>query len=102
MTASVKVIDHPLVQHKLSLMRQKERSTSSFRNLLAEISMLLAYEVTRDLPLVGVRQSRRLRILSQRFADDRSGRGGRGSEELASGGSHGQASASTARISALM
>ena len=52
MTASVKVIDHPLVQHKLSLMRQKERSTSSFRNLLAEISMLLAYEVTRDLPLV--------------------------------------------------
>jgi len=52
MTASVKVIDHPLIQHKLSLMRQKERSTSSFRNLLAEISMLLAYEVTRDLPLV--------------------------------------------------
>jgi uracil phosphoribosyltransferase len=52
MTPSVKVIDHPLVQHKLTLMRQKERSTSSFRNLLAEISMLLAYEVTRDLPLV--------------------------------------------------
>jgi uracil phosphoribosyltransferase len=48
----VTVIDHPLVQHKLTLMRQKERSTSSFRNLLAEISMLLAYEVTRDLPLV--------------------------------------------------
>ena len=52
MTANVKVIDHPLVQHKLSLMRQKERSTNSFRNLLGEISMLLAYEVTRDLPLV--------------------------------------------------
>ena len=46
------VVDHPLVQHKLSLMRQKERSTNSFRNLLGEISMLLAYEVTRDLPLV--------------------------------------------------
>jgi uracil phosphoribosyltransferase len=48
----VKVIDHPLVQHKLSLMRQKERSTNSFRNLLGEIAMLLAYEVTVDLPLV--------------------------------------------------
>ncbi|HEX4339912.1 MAG TPA: uracil phosphoribosyltransferase [Polyangiaceae bacterium] len=49
---TVKVIDHPLVQHKLSLMRQKERSTNSFRNLLGEIAMLLAYEVTVDLPLV--------------------------------------------------
>jgi uracil phosphoribosyltransferase len=53
MTASnVRVIDHPLVQHKLTLMRQKERSTNSFRELLGEISTLLAYEVTRDLPLV--------------------------------------------------
>jgi uracil phosphoribosyltransferase len=50
--ANVKVIDHPLVQHKLTLMRQKERSTNSFRELLGEISTLLAYEVTRDLPLV--------------------------------------------------
>jgi len=50
--ANVKVIDHPLVQHKLTLMRQKERSTNSFRELLGEISALLAYEVTRDLPLV--------------------------------------------------
>src|SRR5688500_19011223 len=49
---NVHVIDHPLVQHKLSLMRQKDRSTSSFRSLLAEISMLLAYELTRDLALV--------------------------------------------------
>jgi len=49
---SVTVIGHPLVQHKLTLLRQKERSTSSFRTLLAEISMLLVYEVTRDLPLV--------------------------------------------------
>jgi uracil phosphoribosyltransferase len=48
----VTVIDHPMVQHKLTLLRQKERSTSSFRSLLAEISMLLVYEVTRDLPLV--------------------------------------------------
>jgi uracil phosphoribosyltransferase len=52
MAPIVHVIHHPLVQHKLSLMRQKERSTSSFRSLLAEISMLLAYELTRDLPLV--------------------------------------------------
>lgn len=53
MTAgNVRVIDHPLVQHKLTLMRQKERSTSSFRELLREISVLLAYEVTRNLPLV--------------------------------------------------
>jgi uracil phosphoribosyltransferase len=46
----VHVIDHPLVQHKLSLMRSKETSTSTFRNLLSEISMLLAYEVCRDFP----------------------------------------------------
>jgi len=46
----VHVIEHPLVQHKLSLMRSKETSTSTFRNLLREISMLLAYEVCRDLP----------------------------------------------------
>ncbi len=45
------IVTHPLVQHKLSLMRDKTASTSSFRRLLREISMLLAYEVTRDLPL---------------------------------------------------
>ena len=50
MAGTVHVIDHPLVQHKLSLMRSKETSTSTFRNLLREISMLLAYEVCRDLP----------------------------------------------------
>jgi uracil phosphoribosyltransferase len=50
MPGKVHVIDHPLVQHKLSLMRSKETSTSTFRNLLSEISMLLAYEVCRDLP----------------------------------------------------
>jgi uracil phosphoribosyltransferase len=41
---------HPLVQHKLTLMRQKDRSTNSFRRLLHEIGMLMAYEVTRDMP----------------------------------------------------
>src|SRR5437868_13491982 len=47
----VTVVDHPLVQHKLSLMRDKRRSTKGFRQLLNEIGMLLCYEVTRDLPL---------------------------------------------------
>jgi uracil phosphoribosyltransferase len=49
MAGKVHVIDHPLVQHKLTLMRSKETSTSKFRSLLREISMLLAYEVWRDL-----------------------------------------------------
>jgi len=47
----VHLIDHPLVQHKLTLMRERDRSTSSFRRLLHEISMLMAYEVTREMPL---------------------------------------------------
>ena len=47
----VTVVDHPLVQHKLTLMRDRTRSTKGFRQLLNEIGMLLAYEVTRDLPL---------------------------------------------------
>ena len=45
------IIDHPLVQHKLSLMRDKNTSTMKFRELLKEISMLMGYEVTRDFPL---------------------------------------------------
>lgn len=51
MTANVTVIDHPLIQHKLTLMRRAETSTAKFRALLTEVSMLLAYEVTRDMPL---------------------------------------------------
>lgn len=51
MTPEVHVVRHPLVQHKLSLMRRKHTSTSQFRQLLEEISMLLAYEVTRDFPV---------------------------------------------------
>src|SRR2546430_11631671 len=50
----VTVVDHPLVQHKLTLIRDKNRSTKSFRELLKEIGMLLCYEVTRDLPLTNV------------------------------------------------
>ncbi|MCJ2034699.1 uracil phosphoribosyltransferase [Methylobacterium sp. J-068] len=52
--APVRVVDHPLVQHKLTLLRQRERSTKGFRQILNEIGMLLAYEVTRDLPLESV------------------------------------------------
>jgi uracil phosphoribosyltransferase len=44
------LVDHPLVQHKLTLMRKKEASTNSFRRLLNELSMLMCYEVTRDMP----------------------------------------------------
>ena len=54
--SGVNVIAHPLVQHKLGLMRRKEVSSGEFRRLLREIATLLAYEVTRDLPL----ESRRI------------------------------------------
>jgi len=50
----VNVVEHPLVQHKLTLLRDKTRSTKSFRELLSEIGALLCYEVTRDLPLTKV------------------------------------------------
>ena len=49
--ANVTLIDHPLVQHKLTLMRKKEASTSSFRRLLNELAGLMIYEVCRDMPL---------------------------------------------------
>ena len=51
MTDHVTHVTHPLVQHKLTLMRQRDTSTAVFRQLLREISQLLAYEVTRDLPM---------------------------------------------------
>lgn len=51
MADNLTIVDHPLVQHKLSLMRAKDTSTAVFRQLLREISLLIAYEVTRDLPL---------------------------------------------------
>jgi uracil phosphoribosyltransferase len=50
-TPQVHHIVHPLIQHKLTLMRQKTRSTSGFRQLMNEVSMLMAYEVTRDMPM---------------------------------------------------
>ena len=49
--STVHVLDHPLIQHKLTLMRQKNCGTKDFRQLLEEISMLMGYEVTRELPL---------------------------------------------------
>lgn len=49
--SNVHLIDHPLVQHKLTLMRRKDASTNSFRRLLGELSTLMAYEITRDMPL---------------------------------------------------
>ena len=48
---NIHLIDHPLVQHKLSIMRNKETSTLKFRQLLQEISMFMGYEITRDFPL---------------------------------------------------
>ena len=51
MNSNVHLIDHPLVQHKLTLMRRKDASTNSFRRLLGELSTLMAYEITRDMPL---------------------------------------------------
>jgi uracil phosphoribosyltransferase len=52
---SVTVVNHPLVQHKLTIMRNKETSTAGFRRLLREISLLLGYEVTRDLEMTTTR-----------------------------------------------
>ena len=54
-TEQTVLVDHPLIQHKLTQMRVAERSTKGFRRLLKEISMLLAYEVTRDAPLTTMR-----------------------------------------------
>jgi uracil phosphoribosyltransferase len=51
MTAPLNVVGHPLIQHKLTLMRERDRSIKNFRELTNEIGMLLCYEVTRDLPL---------------------------------------------------
>lgn len=52
---NVTVVDHPLVQHKLSLMRRKDTPTAKFRQLIREVTMLLGYEVTRDLPMADER-----------------------------------------------
>lgn len=55
MPTTTVVVDHPLVQHKLTLMRQRETPTAEFRRLVREVALLLAYEITRDLPLTDLR-----------------------------------------------
>lgn len=52
--SNVFIFDHPLIQHKIALMRDKNTTTKAFRELVNEVSMLMGYEVTRDLPLVDV------------------------------------------------
>jgi uracil phosphoribosyltransferase len=65
----VTIVDHPLVQHKLTLIRAKHISTKSFRELLKEIGMLLCYEVTRDLPLETVEiETPMMRTMAPRIA----------------------------------
>ena len=66
---NVHLINHPLVQHKLSLMRQKDASTTSFRTLLNEISMLMAYEVTRDMPMQDVEIETPLETMTAKMID---------------------------------
>ncbi|MGN1195412.1 MAG: uracil phosphoribosyltransferase, partial [Acutalibacteraceae bacterium] len=51
MNSNVTIFDHPLIQHKLSILRDKNTSSKDFRELVSEIAMLMCYEVTRDLPL---------------------------------------------------
>jgi uracil phosphoribosyltransferase len=62
-------ITHPLVQHKLTLMRQKSASTSSFRRLLNELSTLMAYEITRDMPLHDVEIETPLETMTGQLID---------------------------------
>ena len=67
--SNVHVIDHPLVQHKLTLMRRKDASTNSFRRLLNELSMLMAYEVTRDMPMQEVEIETPLETMTSKVID---------------------------------
>ena len=67
--SNVHLIDHPLVQHKLTLMRRKDASTSTFRTLLNELSSLMAYEVTRDMPLQDVEVETPLETMTGKVID---------------------------------
>ena len=64
---SLHIIEHPLVQHKLSILRQKDTSTLKFRELLQEISMLMGYEITRDFPLEYEEIETPLQVISSRY-----------------------------------
>jgi len=65
----VHLVDHPLVQHKLTLMRRKDASTNTFRTLLNELSMLMAYEVTRDMPMQDIEIETPLEKTTSRVID---------------------------------
>ncbi len=67
--SNVHLIDHPLVQHKLTLMRRKDASTNTFRRLLNEISALMAYEVTRDMPMQSIEIETPLETMTSRVID---------------------------------
>lgn len=69
MKQQVHIIDHPLVQHKLTLIREASRSTKSFRELVTELSALLAYEVTRDMPMHEVQIETPLEAMTSRLID---------------------------------
>jgi len=69
MSAQIHVIEHPLVQHKLTLIREASRSTKSFRELVNELSALLAYEVTRDMPMHEVQIETPLETMTSRLID---------------------------------
>ena len=69
LSRQVHLVNHPLVQHKLTLMRKKEASTNSFRTLLNEISMLMAYEVTRDMPMQEVEIETPLETMNAKMID---------------------------------
>ncbi len=69
MSGTVHVIDHPLVQHKLALMRRKTTSTANFRKLLNEVGSLMAYEVTRDVPTHEVEIETPLEVMKARMID---------------------------------
>ena len=68
-SSNVHLIDHPLVQHKLTLMRSKTASTNSFRRLLNELSMLMAYEVTRDMPMQDIEIETPLETMQAKVID---------------------------------
>ena len=69
MSAQVHVLDHPLIQHKLTLMRRRETSTTNFRRLAAEIGTLMAYEVTRDMPMHEVEIDTPLETMRSKLID---------------------------------
>lgn len=67
--SEVHIIQHPLVQHKLTLMRRKDASTNSFRRLLNELAMLMTYEVTRDLPMQEIEVETPLETMTAKVVD---------------------------------